>query len=233
MRARVRRAMNALRALREEIRKKPGPSLRELLEQNEREPEVRVPTLVVDANVALSWVLPDEGITPGAERLGDAVRDSEVSCAVPSIWEYETGNVITRGIRSGRLTDTEGRIRHGLFNLRLKVHGFEAIADLTWELALRYGLTFYDASYLALAKLLGCECFTNDTDMIKAAAALRPRPLDRRLRGEQILGFLTAFRYPPVGAHSLRPHLERTSGGRCQPPWHVYGSQSFFGQSRG
>ncbi len=108
-----------------------------------------VPLVVPDASVLLKWVLPSND-EPDADRallLRSAIVDENVRALVPALWLYEVGNTIARRFpmhASGWLS--------ALMKFGLK----EAPPSQPWlakslELTSRYGVSFYDAAYHALA----------------------------------------------------------------------------------
>ena len=105
--------------------------------------------LVPDASVLLKWVLPSSNETLVSEAI--AVRDAHVTGRVelllPSLWLYEAGNTLARKY------PTHGEIMHSDivdFGIRT-VEPTSAVLRTTFDLVRRWGVTFYDASYHALA----------------------------------------------------------------------------------
>lgn len=102
-------------------------------------------TIVVDASVALKWVLDEPGRVEA-----DALLDEDL--AAPSLWLVEAANALWRLARRGDLTDEEARERLAeLYNAPVATIPLEtdllAAADLAN--ALRHPV--YDCLYLAAA----------------------------------------------------------------------------------
>jgi predicted nucleic acid-binding protein len=128
---------------------------------------------VVDASVALAWVLPEEEAGPEAIRLLLAFQGNQVQLLAPSLWEYEVANALRVGVTRGRLTAAEGaEARETLFELGIILHHFTETADLAWELAFAHQLSSYDAAYLALAQHHNCPLYTADKRLLSAAGEL-------------------------------------------------------------
>ncbi|MCP5197938.1 MAG: type II toxin-antitoxin system VapC family toxin [Gammaproteobacteria bacterium] len=128
-----------------------------------------VPLIVPDASVILKWVLPsaDEPDTDGALRLRDAIRDEHVEAWVPSLWLYEVGNTIAR-----RFPDQAAPWLTALQNFGLQ----EASPTAQWlttalELTQRFGITFYDAAYHAVAIVHQGDFITADRRYAERANA--------------------------------------------------------------
>jgi predicted nucleic acid-binding protein len=125
---------------------------------------------VVDASVALSWVVPDEEASAMALRLLLAFHGGEVRLSAPSLWEYEVANALRIGVVRGRIAEQEARDALGsLFDLGISLSDFGPMAGRAWQLAMQHGLTVYDAAYLALAERHRCEFYTADKRLAKAA----------------------------------------------------------------
>src|SRR5438105_10956873 len=107
--------------------------------------------LVLDASVAVAWLVPDEG-----DDYTDSVLDlllDEVAL-VPAIWPLEVANVLLVGERRGRITEAWSiRAIQMLRGLPVEVVDSETTATLESLLAIGRGcrLSAYDASYLKLA----------------------------------------------------------------------------------
>jgi len=125
---------------------------------------------VVDASVALAWVLPDEEVGADALRLLLAYQGNQVRLLTPSLWEYEVLNALRVGVTRGRLTaEDSAEAARALLDLSLTLAPLGETADRAWELALQHRLTIYDAAYLALAEHHNCPLFTADKCLLTAA----------------------------------------------------------------
>ncbi len=106
--------------------------------------------IVLDASVILKWVL-DAEAEPGhvaAHRLLERWQQGELNLLVPSLWLYEVGNVLCLK----RPTDASEALA-ALCDLDLhEVALNRRLVQRTITLAQSHGLTFYDASYLAVAE---------------------------------------------------------------------------------
>lgn len=116
------------------------------------------PVYVIDASVALKWVLrlPDEPHLDFADRLQDDYAHDRVSLVAPGPLAYEVGHALLRAVRRGRITADEGR--QALDTLaEWRIRRLDAIYQRRdeWVLALAYGCSYYDAHYLAVSLTFG------------------------------------------------------------------------------
>lgn len=126
--------------------------------------------LVIDASLALTWVLPDE-----ASSHGDALlqRVATSGAVVPGLWYHEIANGLLMAQKRGRCTPAQRMaFAEELMQLPIEVESMTARIVLDGQIALaeRFGLTAYDAAYLDLAMRRGLPLATQDKVM-KAAAA--------------------------------------------------------------
>lgn len=129
--------------------------------------------VVADASICGAWILPDEASETAVELLGE-IETGQVELVVPSIWIYEMGNLLKSACRRGRLTNAAARSAQELLKevpLGLcDVPAGKARTEIL-ELSLKHGISFYDSSYLELARRLKLPLRTNDSRLRAVAAA--------------------------------------------------------------
>ena len=121
--------------------------------------------VVVDTSVVVKWFVEEE-YSREARLLRNAYADNLINIAAPSLLPYETLNALKY---SGAFGEEELKdiarvledFQFTLFNLQSE------LATKSIELAMRKGVTIYDASYVALAQILGVELYTADEKLIK------------------------------------------------------------------
>lgn len=123
---------------------------------------------VLDASIAVGWVVPAQA-SDYARRM--RLRAKREAYHVPAIWPTEVANVLItlerRALMSGQAARAAADV---LSRLHPVVHpSRSSIADQR-ELGARFGLTAYDAAYLALALDLKLPIACGDRPL-KAALA--------------------------------------------------------------
>jgi predicted nucleic acid-binding protein len=107
-------------------------------------------TVVVDASVLLKWVLPesDEEYTAQANAIAASALAGRLRLLVPSLWYYEVGNILAR-----RIPDHADAAMDHLVSLLMPWTQAPTsdVQKLALDLTRCHGVTFYDASYHALA----------------------------------------------------------------------------------
>ena len=119
---------------------------------------------MVDASVAFKWLIPDaaeEDVAAAKALLVDHM-EGRVAIAVPALFYYEVANILLFG-RSKLPIDEAAEALRDLYAIPLAV-AFPApdTADAALRLASDHGLSYYDASYVALAETLDCTLITAD-----------------------------------------------------------------------
>lgn len=113
-------------------------------------------SVVVDSS-ALVALLADGG--PAGSWVEQTVAGRRL--AAPSLALFEASNVLRRQVLAGALDPSEGALAHqSLQALPLQRWPYTALAERAWSL--RAALTVYDATFVALAELLGTRLVTLD-----------------------------------------------------------------------
>jgi len=139
--------------------------------------------VVVDASVALKWVLDDEEGVDQAVMLRDEGIEGRLQLVAPSLWLYELANGLVNAVRRRRLSKTDGR--RSLTHLTaLGVELADPASDATYAHAMRYEFSADDAAYVALAAALEAPLWTGD----RALHTSVPEAVDVRWIGEYARG---------------------------------------------
>jgi predicted nucleic acid-binding protein len=131
-------------------------------------------TFVLDASVALSWLLRDADAREAsyAFTVLKALRAGGVVASVPMTWGLEIANVLARAERKDQVTEAQSEsFLEMLQATQIEADSAtftQALTD-TLQLARRYRLSSYDASYLELALRAALPLATLDEDLRRAA----------------------------------------------------------------
>ena len=125
----------------------------------------RLALIVVDASIMCDFLL-------DAEENPEMVNFlATQSLAAPSLIEYEIGHTLRRLNLVGKLSDQRAKSTIESFALlRIELHFAVSLMSRAWEL--RQNITFYDASYVALAELLELPLYTRDKRLAAAPGHL-------------------------------------------------------------
>ena len=130
--------------------------------------------IVVDTSV-LANAIGDDG--SDGQRARAEIRSSG-DIAAPDLVDVETVAVLRRRWLAGTISDR--RFATAIGDLEaIDLDRYPMLPLMRWAYGLRANVTPYDASYVALAEMLGCELLTGDQ---RLASAPGPRCSIRVLR---------------------------------------------------
>lgn len=129
-------------------------------------------TLIVDASIAVKWLLEEEG----SEQARMAVQGHDL--AAPAFLRLEVFHVMWRRSRRGEATNSQ--LRETLPALHKIIGSFvsdEPLIPKAAEIAIAHTLAIYDCLYLALALQNEAALITADQKQFAAARKLRIKAL--------------------------------------------------------
>ncbi len=122
--------------------------------------------LVMDASVLIKFYVP-EILSDRAERLLAKVEKQDIDLLVPDLIYLEAGNILWKKQRLKELTRSEvEEITDAILSFPLKIEASKSLLPLAVNIAIVYGITVYDASYLSLAKVYETTLMTADRRLV-------------------------------------------------------------------
>ncbi len=124
--------------------------------------------VVVDASLVLKWQLDDEDSVSQADALKTDYCGSVSRLAIaPGLLTFEITNGILVASRRNRIgRDRAAKALEHLLSVPVQLRDVEARAAL--EIAMAFGISAYDAAYLALAEAEECDLWTGDRSLCAA-----------------------------------------------------------------
>lgn len=127
---------------------------------------------VLDNSVVMRWYFGDGSASDleYASRVLDSMASAEV--LVPGVWGLEVANVLARAEAKGLTTEARTETFVGMLNrMDISTDSATSVQALSGilQLARRYNLSSYDASYLELAMREDLPLATLDDDLRRAA----------------------------------------------------------------
>ena len=123
---------------------------------------------VVDASVAVSWVIVNESDPRAESARAEVERDGGI---VPQHWHLEVRNALVVAERRRRITRQAADLGLDFLKSLPIITDSEHDLDVALALARSHELSFYDAVYLELAKRENAELATLDGGLGRAAIA--------------------------------------------------------------
>jgi predicted nucleic acid-binding protein len=128
--------------------------------------------VVVDTSVVFKWYrqTDDEGHVQQALTVLQDHLDGRIAVNAPDLLIYELGNLL--GLKRQFVSEAPITILRRTLLLDLQIHPIDQLlAERALAAAERYGVTFYDAAFLALAGLLRCPFITADRKLYRSASS--------------------------------------------------------------
>jgi predicted nucleic acid-binding protein len=123
---------------------------------------------VLDASVALKWVLP-ESLSPQAVRLRNDYRSKIHELIAPDSFPVEVAHGLTRAERKGIIKPPQGTARlANVFRFAPALHPYIPLLPRAFAISSAMRIGVYDCLYVALGEQEGCEVVTADQKMINA-----------------------------------------------------------------
>lgn len=117
--------------------------------------------IVADTNLVVYFAIRGERVE-SAER----VRQRDADWVAPPLWASEFRNVLATHVRVGRLTPVHARDVWAAGRALVGDVEVDPLAAL--DAAFAYGLSGYDAEFVALGKALGTQVVTDDRRVLAA-----------------------------------------------------------------
>lgn len=133
--------------------------------------------VVSDANVALKWfhAAGEEGVEE-ARALLTAHRDRVLAVHLLNLTLYEVGNALLRG-RAQADAPATATVLRALREVCPVIAPTDSELALAADLAAEHGLSLYDASYAAVARLRSAHLATFDRGLLDAGLGVGPGEL--------------------------------------------------------
>lgn len=131
--------------------------------------------ICVDASVAAQWILDDVRSTE-ALALARAVLARGEEVIAPTLLPYEVTNAVRQRIRRGAFDQAEAAQRLAAFlGYPISLRSVPQVHERALALADIFDLhASYDAHYVALAEILGCDLWTDDQRLLGSVTRALP-----------------------------------------------------------
>jgi predicted nucleic acid-binding protein len=121
--------------------------------------------MVIDASVAIKWVVPEVGSEAASHLLGQELW-------APSLWLAEVANALLKKTRRGEITRDEARLRaQDLADAPIEPIELPILLPSAMRMADELGHSIYDCFYLAAALLRDTTLVTADRRFAAKVAA--------------------------------------------------------------
>jgi predicted nucleic acid-binding protein len=124
-----------------------------------------VTSFVIDASVAIKWVVDEPGTTP-------ALRLLRQSLVAPDLLVAECANILWKKVRRKELSEEEASLAARLLaRADIELVSMRPLLERATRIAVAIDHPAYDCIYLALAEVRGCDFVTADRALVRKAHA--------------------------------------------------------------
>ena len=134
-------------------------------------------TFIVDVSVGAKWASPEivEPLADRADRFLRAYVEGTVQFVVPDLFWIEIGNFLWKAAKRGEITAVLARRGlEAMLNRDFPTVPSRAVLPEALKIAVDFGRTVYDSTYVALAVATGNELLTADERMVNALGSRFP-----------------------------------------------------------
>lgn len=131
--------------------------------------------ICVDASLVAKWLFPEEHSERALALVAASVQAGRRIVA-PTLLPIEVTNIIRqRVLREGLNLSEATRLLEQYYAFSITISAPETLSERALALADAHNLpAVYDAHYVALAQLLGCELWTSDRRLLRALGGKLP-----------------------------------------------------------
>lgn len=130
--------------------------------------------VVVDSSLVLKWVLEEEYTKEARVLLGIWHKNDERLLA-PPVFNSEVTNALHQGVRRGNISRSDAADALDFLLPHIAIVEPDGLYHRALSLASELGLgAAYDALYLALAEVEGCQVWTADRRLLNAVQSSFP-----------------------------------------------------------
>ena len=127
--------------------------------------------LILDSSVIAKWFFPEENNSI-ALAIKDKFLSNSVSIVIPLLLFYEINNILKTSAQSFRIDAKEAlEVYKAFLKLNFIVYSSEILMVKTLENALKFNISSYDASYVALAEYLQIYFLTADQKLLNKVSS--------------------------------------------------------------
>jgi predicted nucleic acid-binding protein len=129
--------------------------------------------LVLDASFAVAWIASEREDSIAMREFSDKLLAGTLRMHAPELFVAETANALWKSVRRGLRTLDDGvEMFANLRDAAIELHGHRDLAVPAFDLALRRGISAYDAFYVALSVREVLPLFTADLKLASAVEDL-------------------------------------------------------------
>lgn len=123
-------------------------------------------TLVLDSSVIAKWFFV-ENDSDNALKIKEKFTDNKISISVPLLLYYEMNNILKTAVKKYHIDEDYAiTVYKAFLQLNFVTYSSEFLLQKTLEIAIKYDISSYDATYIALSEYLQIQFLTADQKLL-------------------------------------------------------------------
>lgn len=129
--------------------------------------------IIIDASVLAKWFFRHEEESKMALKIQDDFTTGGISITLPYLVFYEIGNLLKSAVIRSRLDEKKAlKIYRDFLELDFEIYMTNELLQNSLEIAMRYDISVYDASYVAIADYLQIPLITADQKLLQKVKSI-------------------------------------------------------------
>ncbi|HVF69182.1 MAG TPA: type II toxin-antitoxin system VapC family toxin [Xanthomonadales bacterium] len=123
-------------------------------------------TVILDSSVIAKWFFAENDCEQ-ALRIKEQFTNGLLSVAIPTFLYYEVNNLLRTAVKRLRINENDAKKAYNSFLiLDFVSYSSEFLLEKTLEIAIKFDISSYDASYIALSEYLQAPFLTSDKKLV-------------------------------------------------------------------
>ena len=124
-------------------------------------------TLILDSSVIAKWFFAKND-SDNALIIKEKFTDKKISLSVPLLLYYEINNLLKTAVKKYRIDEQDAiKVYKAFLQLNFISYSSEFLLEKTLEIAIKYDISSYDATYVALSEYLQVQFLTADQKLLE------------------------------------------------------------------
>lgn len=122
--------------------------------------------LILDSSVIAKWFFV-ENDSDNALIIKENFTKNKISISVPLLLYYEINNLLKTAVKKYRIDEQDAiEVYKAFLQLNFVTYSSEFLLQKTLEIAIKYDISSYDATYIALSEYLQIQFLTADQKLL-------------------------------------------------------------------
>lgn len=132
---------------------------------------MKIPPVILDSSVIAKWFFAEEG-SDVCLKIKRDFEENKISIVAPLLLYYEVSNILKTSVKRLRIDKNDAlKVYKDFTSLNITLYSSEELMHNTLKAAIKYDISSYDASYVALSFEKNIPFFTADKKLVLKVAS--------------------------------------------------------------